>query len=108
MKLFKEKIGEKELVELKKTFGSYFKVTVDIENGWIVVGCRLHVDGETILVAEGSNYKDIWGGAVDLKRKQVETLAVLNLRASQGNDSMDILDPVIRERFIVVVKRMFF
>lgn len=106
MKLFKEKITNKDLLELEKEFGGYFKVTVDIENKWLVAGCELHSDGEDILVGEGSHPRDIWGGAVDLKVKSVETLAVLNLRASQGNASMDILDPVIREKLIKVVKEV--
>ncbi len=37
----------------------------------------------------------------------VDTTAVLNIRPRMGNDSMDILDPVLRGKFLDVVRGLF-
>ena len=39
--------------------------------------------------------------------KIIDTMAVLNLRPSQNNDSLEILDSLKREKFIEVIKTVF-
>jgi len=39
--------------------------------------------------------------------KSIDSIAVLNLRPSLGNDSMEILDNMHRKKFYNVVERVF-
>lgn len=96
-----------ELVKIKERFGNYIKLTVDIERKMLVAGCKLHADGEKLLLDRGSVQENIWGGGIDLVNMIVDTLAVLNIRPGLGNDSMDILDPVIRRKFLSIVGSFF-
>lgn len=107
MKFFSSPLGIQDIKELQKEWGSYLKLTVDIENEWIIVGGELHADGEKILLEKGSLQKNIWGGGIDIKNKQIDTVAVLNLRPKLGNDSLEILDPKRREKFINIIKKYF-
>lgn len=96
-----------QIKDLKNKFGDYFKLTIDIEEGTIIAGCELHADGEKILLEQGSKQKNIWGGGVDLVNKEIDTTAVLNYRPNLNNKSMEILNPVIRDKFINIVKNIF-
>ena len=107
MKFVDKPLSKKEIKEIKKELGNYVKVTVDIEHEWIVIGCELHADAESILFEKGSKQDDIWGGGIDLKDKIIDTTAVLNIRPRLSNDSMELLDPDKRERYIKIVKNYF-
>jgi hypothetical protein len=100
-------LTEKEIIELQRTYGDYVKLTVDVENQWLVAGGELHADGEKILLAKGSRQANIWGGGLSLKDKQIDATAVLNLRPRMSNDAMEILNPKRREKFISIVKDYF-
>lgn len=107
MKIFERKLEPKELGEVMAKYGDYIKVTVDVENGWLVVGPELHADAVPILKEKGSIEKNIWGGWINFIDKEVETSAVWNIKSEPENRSMEILDPVIREKFIWLIKDFF-
>lgn len=107
MKFVETPLSKTEMDDLQKQYGDYVKVTVDIEKAILVVGCDLHADGEDLLLKKGSIQDDIWGGGIDLRSKLIDSTAVLNLRPRFDNNSMEILDPTRRSKFIMVVKRMF-
>lgn len=96
-----------EIKKIQNDYGSYVKITADIDDDIAVVGCELHADGEDMLLKKGSRQSNIWGGGLDFKSRMIDTTAVLNLRPNLENDSMEILDTSRRERFIAVVKRLF-
>lgn len=95
-----------ELEKLTEEFGEYIKLVADIDKEILYGGSRLHADIEKILIDSGSLQKDVWGGGVDLKFKTIECSAVANIR-SDLNPSTEILDPIIREKFINIVKKYF-
>lgn len=107
MRFFNSPLKIEDIKKLQKQWGNYLKLTVDIENEWVVVGGELHADGEKILLEKGSFQDNIWGGGIDTKNKIIDTTAVLNLRARLGNDSLEILDPEIRGKFIKIAKYYF-
>ena len=100
-------LSREEIKKLRKEYGNFFKITADIARGILIVGCELHADGETVLLDEGSNQDDVWGGGIFISEKTVDTTAILNLRPNRGNSSMDILDPVRRKSFIDLVRKLF-
>lgn len=107
MDLIKGPINDQKINELKKKYGRYAKITADIVEGWIVIGPKLHADGEKILLEHGSGNKDIWGGGINLNNFEIDTTAVMNLRPNLNNNSMEILAPDRREKFISKVKNIF-
>lgn len=100
----KDELTAKDFKEARKDYGSYIKVTIDIENETCVVGGEYHADAEKVLLAKGSKQKDIWGGGVNLETGSFETNAIINLR--RGNNSTDILEPEKRERFLLIAKKI--
>ena len=105
MKLLDKQLSLEKIKILQEKYGDYVKITADVENGWIAAGCELHADGEKILLEKGSKQDNIWGGGINLADKTIDTAAVLNFRPNKGNNSMEILDSGIRERFIKLVKK---
>lgn len=100
-------LSKEEIEDIQKEFGDYVKITLDLENGWMVVGSELHADGEKELLLKGSSSDNIWGGGINLKDKTIDATAVLNLRPRLGNDSMEVLDPIKRQRFFDIIKKYF-
>ncbi len=107
MKHIENPLTKQEISELKQKYGGYIKVTADISRGDLVVGCPLHADGEKVLLKKGSGQESIWGGGLNFINKEIDCLAVLNLRPNQNNPSMEILDPQRREKFISAVRNVF-
>ena len=105
MEFFGKLLTNGEIVEVVNDYGSYFKITADIELGYVVVGPKLHIDAVPLLKEKGSIEKNIWGGWCDLDSKTVETSAVWNIR--RRNSSMEILDSEIRKKFIDLVESFF-
>lgn len=107
MKYFDAPLSKEDIDAVHQEYGEYVKITADLENKRIVVGCELHADGEKILLEKGGKGDNIWGGGVDFVIKEVTTTAMLNLRTRLNNDSMEILDPKRRSDFINLVKTYF-
>ena len=97
---------EEEIQELSEEFGGYIKLVADVDQEILYGGSRLHADIEKILIDSGSLQKNIWGGGIDLKFKTIECSAVANIRP-ESNPSTEILDPIVREKFIKIVKKYF-
>lgn len=97
---------EDEFKKLSEEFGEYIKLVADIEKEILYGGSRLHADIESILLKDGSLQNNIWGGGIDLNSKKIDCFAVANIRAGL-NPSTEILDPVIREKFIKIVRKYF-
>jgi len=82
-------------------FEDMVKYVVDIEKGRAAVGGELHADAEQLLLEEGSLQSDLWGANYYPGRGRegcIEYTSLINIRPSQGNRGMEILDPAIRER----------
>jgi len=107
MKIIKTPLTKSEIAGLKAQQGSYLKLTIDLEKEIGVAGCILHADGEAILLREGSQQRNIWGGGIDLESRTIDTTAILNLRPNLDNNSLDIIDGEKRQSFINIIKKLF-
>lgn len=90
--------------DLKRLVGAYFedmvKYVVDVRRGVIAVGGELHADAELLLLENGSAQADLWGANYYPGRglaECVEYTSLINIRPAQGNRSMEVQDPAIRE-----------
>ncbi|HBB03146.1 MAG: hypothetical protein US89_C0016G0034 [Candidatus Peregrinibacteria bacterium GW2011_GWF2_38_29] len=109
MKLIDKKISKQELADIaKERFGDLVKAVVDIELKIMVIGGELHADEEAILLEQGSNQENLWGINIYVDKignERVEFDSMINIRPRQ-NRSRDVLDPIIREKIIVIVNNL--
>jgi hypothetical protein len=85
-------------------FGDYIKFNLDLESNSFTIGGQLHADGEKLLLDNGSQQENIWGGGYDLLIKQFDCNSLINTRP--GNPSQEILDPQLRERFFKLCQKI--
>lgn len=86
---------------LRLFFEDMVKYVVDIERRWAAVGGELHADAEQLLLQRGSRQADLWGANYYPGRRPeacIEYTSLINIRPAQGNRTMLITDPAIRER----------
>lgn len=96
----KNKLTKKEIVAASENLLDYIKLTIDLVQELIAIGGKFHADAERILLEQHNSQQDnIWGGGYDTKLKRLETNAVLNIRGGKNN-SMEILDPTKRKKFL--------
>ena len=94
------RIDPQELARLvDRFFGDMVKVVADVRRGVVAVGGELHADAERLLLASGSRQADLWGANYYPGKGRdacVEFTALINIRPSQGNRSMEVEDERIR------------
>lgn len=93
-----------DLLKAREDYREYIKITVDLQKKIVAIGGEYHADAEAKLTEEyQSKSSDIWGGGYNITLRKYETNAMINIKPAV-NDSPDILDPVIREKFLNLVK----
>ena len=86
--------------------GDYIKLAVDIRRGVLAGGGTLHADCKAVLLDDESRQVDIWGADWIPATQQIRYEALINIRPRQGNPSMRILDPDIRDRVGEISRRI--
>ena len=90
------RIDETELARLVDLyFRDLVKYVVDVRRSVVAVGGELHSDGERLLLEAGSRQQDLWGANYYPglgPERCIEYTALINIRPSQGNLSMEIQD----------------
>ena len=96
------RIAPEVLKELtRRFFIDMVKCVVDVEREVVAVGGELHADGEALLLEDGSEQRHLWGANYYPGRGPdgcIEFTALVNIRPSQGNPSMEILSEELRGR----------
>lgn len=59
--LLKTKATAEQVAEMGETLGSYIKLAVDVEKGFVAGGGALHADCEAVLLEDGSSQENVWG-----------------------------------------------
>lgn len=95
-----------ELKKVAKDFSGYIKFVVDVEREILAAGGELHTDSEKLLLDDGSNQNNLWGGGLDLESGEVDFNSMINLRPSQNNSSRDVLDLNTRSKMEEIVLKI--
>jgi len=95
-----------QVSEMLQTLGSYVKLAVDVERELVAGGGELHADCEQALIEDGSRQEDIWGADWD-PAGEVRFESLINIRPRQGNRSVAIQSPELRQRVERIVRRVF-
>lgn len=104
--LVKEKIKEADIKKAAADLDGYIKFVVDIENEILTIGGLRHVEGEELLLKEGSKQENLWGGGLDLETKELDFDSMINIRPSQNNSSREVLDQKIRDKIKKIIHNL--
>lgn len=104
--IIEKKISKENLEKVAQDLNRYVKFVVDVEKEILAAGGTLHSDEEKILLENGSQQLNLWGGGLDLETKEIDFESMINLRPSQGNTSREVLDAKIREKMLAIAKKL--
>ena len=96
--LITTKADEKILKRVAEDLDGYIKVVVDVEKKVLAAGGLKHVEGEQLLLKEGSKQQNLWGAGLDLETGEIDFDSMINLRPNQGNSSREILSEASRKQ----------
>lgn len=105
--ILQTKLTEAQVRDMLEALGTYIKVAVDVERGLLAGGGEYHADCEEVLLENGSRQEDVWGADWYPDSRSVAFGALINIRPRQGNASMEIRDPALRQRVEAIVRRVF-
>jgi hypothetical protein len=94
--IIRNKINSESLKQVAEDLKGYVKVVVDVKRGILSAGGEKHVDGEQLLLKDGSRQENLWGAGLDLETNEMDFDSMINLRPAQ-NSSREILDQKIRQ-----------
>ena len=60
-----------------------------------------------ILLDQGSKQSDIWGGGIDLETKVIDFNSFINIRPNDSNESNEIQNVKIREKYKKLTEYFF-
>jgi hypothetical protein len=104
--IIKEKADEETLKKVAEDLDGYVKVVVDIKRDVLAAGGKLHVDGEQLMLEDGSLQADLWGAGIDLEIDEIDFDSMINLRPGQGNPSREVLDKDIRQKIETIIHNL--
>jgi hypothetical protein len=103
---------KKEVIQAlhSRFFKSMIKAVVDVERELLAIDAELHADLENMLLSErNSDQKDLWGVNLFLdkpKEEWIEFTALINIRPSMNNRSMEVEDPDMRKKIKTIVEKL--
>ena len=110
IQIISEKIDQGVLVELVNAwFKSFVKFVADITTGQLAVGGELHSDAEFLLLQNGAEQSDLWGGNYFPNKpsgERIEFTSLINIRPKDDNYSMEIENDVIRGKVKTLVETL--
>lgn len=107
VRLITTPIGETIQKEIAQDIAGYVKVVIDVERDIMAAGGTRHVEGEQLLLQNGSKQENLWGGGVDLETKDIDFDSMINLRPSQSNPSREVLSQDIRQKMEQTIRKFF-
>lgn len=101
--LIKTPISGSDLEKVSEDFNGYIKVVVDTDKKILTAGGKKHIDGEQLLLENGSKQGDLWGGGLDLETMEIDYDSMINLRPNQNNSSREVLAEEIRKEMTKII-----
>lgn len=66
------------LPSIAEDLNGYIKIVVDVGRKILAAGGEKHVDGERILLGDGSRQEDLWGAGLDLETDEMDFDSLIN------------------------------
>jgi hypothetical protein len=99
------KVDPETLKKIAEDLKGYIKIVVDVRRKILAAGGEKHVDGEQLLLKDGSRQEDLWGAGLDLETGEMDFDSLINLRPLQ-NRSREILDEKMRKEVTEVIQSL--
>lgn len=93
-----------QTVEMLEFWEFTIKLAVDIERQVMAGGGELHADCEAVLLADGSQQKDVWGISYIPETNEISYDSLINIRPRDKNHARELENPLIRSRIEELVK----
>lgn len=110
IKIVKDKITQDELKKIaQEGFGEIVKAVVDIEKEIMALGGELHSDANELLLENGSKQENLWGINIYPEKPEdgkIEFSALINIRPSIDNRSMEIQNSEIKKKIKQIVNKL--
>lgn len=103
--IVRAKINSETRRKIAEDLNGYIKIVVDVGRKILAAGGEKHVDGERILLGDGSRQEDLWGAGLDLETDEMDFDSLINLRPTR-NRSREILDKEIRKKVAAVIESL--
>lgn len=103
--LVKEKISPEDLEKAAVDLDGYVKFVVDLKRGILTAGGLRHVEGEELLLKEGSQQSDLWGGGLDLQTGEMDFDSMVNIRPPD-NPSREVLSLDLRAKIKEIADKL--
>jgi len=87
-------------------FGLRIKLAVDVAQEILAGGGELHADCKQALLENDSQQENVWGADWYPETKEVGFESLINIRPRFSNRSMEIQNPVLRQRVETIVRRL--
>ncbi len=105
--IIREQATPEQIEQMAETYvGLMIKLAVDIEQEILAGGGELHADCEQILLENGSQQENVWGADWYPEVRRVGFESLINIRPRQQNRTMEIKDPVLREKIEIIVRNL--
>lgn len=110
MKIITESTSLTELWLAREVgFEDMMKIVVDVEQEIIAVDAELNADLEALLLENGSREYDLWGINIFPDKNDedfIEFTALINIRPSQANRSMEVENLQTRQKIRKICSRL--
>ncbi len=97
---------------LGKPFEEVVKFVIDIERKIIALGGELHSDAGELLIKDGSDSRNLWGGNIYPLRKKEEILieynSLINIKPLKNNFSLEIQDDKIKQEIRKIIDELIY
>jgi hypothetical protein len=89
--------SNEQIEQLKEQFEVYIKTVIDIDKKICSAGMDRHFEGEQILLQQGSDQRNLWGGGIDLETLEIDYNSFINIRPRDNNTKNEIQDEQIKK-----------
>ena len=96
-------------IDRETTYTELLKFAIDVENEWVVIDGEMHADCETVLLEQGSQQQNIWGGNVYPENSDADFLeftSFINIRPSQDNPGMNLQNTELRDKITRIINKL--
>ena len=104
--IIRNRASQVQIREMLEGLETYIKLAVDVQRNVVAGGGEYHADCEEVLLEDGSHQEDIWGVDWYPEHRKVEFGELINIRPHQGNRSMEIEDPKLRDRIEAITRAL--
>lgn len=101
--LLDKKATADQIEQASADLQGYIKFVVDTKNKVMSAGGKRHVEGEELLLKNGSKQEDLWGGGYDRQTREIDFDSMINIRPTH-NPSREILNSSLRTAVEQIVR----